>query len=164
MHQFHQKMPQLDIRPVRNKQELAEMFYQRWLVLRSPLGMEQGSERDSHEDTALHIIAICDRTIIASARLRELSPELGSISYVAVLPEFQNQGIGTKLIQNLITKAQEKNLKAVRLMSRINAIKFYHKLGFTEQENPFDFLGIPHIFMQLEIPSPTHLKQVRSED
>jgi ribosomal protein S18 acetylase RimI-like enzyme len=127
------------------------MFYQRWLVLRSPLGMEIGSERDNHEDTALHIIVMCDRTIIASARLRELSPELGSISYVAVLPEFQNQGIGTKLIEKLIAKAQEKNLKTLRLMSRINAIKFYQKIGFSEQDNPFDFLGIPHIFMQLAI-------------
>ncbi|MEG4119704.1 GNAT family N-acetyltransferase [Microcoleus sp. N9_B4] len=144
-------MPQLDIHPVKNQQELEEMFYQRWLVLRSPLGMEIGSERDNHEDGALHLIAMCDRKIIASARLRELSPKLGSISYVAVLPEFQNQGIGTKLIKKLIAKAQEKNLKTLRLMSRINAIKFYQKLGFSEQENPFEYLGIPHIFMQLEI-------------
>ncbi|NQE33129.1 GNAT family N-acetyltransferase [Microcoleus asticus] len=144
-------MPQVDIHPVKNQQELEEMFYQRWLVLRSPLGMEIGSERDSHEDDALHLIAMCDRKIIASARLRELSPKLGSISYVAVLPEFQNQGIGTKLIKNLIAKAQQKNLNTLRLMSRINAIKFHQKLGFSEQENPFEYLGIPHIFMQLEI-------------
>lgn len=144
-------MPNLDIRPVKNQQELEEMFYQRWLVLRSPLGMEKGSEKDSHEEGALHLIAMCDDKIIASARLRELSPELGSISYVAVLPEFQNRGIGTELIENLIAKAQEKNLKAVRLMSRINAIKFYQRLGFSEQDKTFDFLGIPHIFMQLEL-------------
>lgn len=144
-------MSNIDIRPVKNAQELEEMFYQRWLVLRSPLGMEKGSEKDSHEEDAFHLIAMCDRKIIASARLRELSPELGSISYVAVLPEFQNQGIGTKLIEKLIAKSQEKNLKAVRLMSRINAIKFYQRVGFTEQDNPFDFLGIPHVFMQLEI-------------
>ena len=144
-------MPQVDIHPVKNQQELEEMFYQRWLVLRSPLGMEIGSERDNHEDGALHLIAMCDRKIIASARLRELSPKLGSISYVAVLPEFQNQGIGTKLIKKLIAKAQQKNLKILRLMSRINAIKFYQKLGFSEQENPFEYLEIPHIFMQLEI-------------
>ncbi|MEG3848696.1 GNAT family N-acetyltransferase [Microcoleus sp. herbarium19] len=144
-------MPQIDIRPVKNQQELEEMFYQRWLVLRSPLGMDKGSEKDSHEDTALHLIAMCDRKIIGSARLRELSPELGSISYVAVLPEFQNRGIGTKLIAELIVKAQAKNLKTLRLKSRINAIKFYHKLGFAEQDKPFDFLGIPHVFMELEI-------------
>lgn len=144
-------MLQLNIRPIENPQELEEMFDQRWLVLRSPLGMEKGSEKDNHEDGAVHLIAMCDRKIIASARLRELSPELGNISYVAVLPEFQNQGIGTKLIETLIAKAQEKNLKAVRLMSRTNAIKFYQRIGFSEQGNPFEFLGIPHIFMQLEI-------------
>ena len=144
-------MPQIDIREVRNQQELAEMFDQRWLVLRSPLGMEKGSERDNYEDAAVHLVGICDRKIIASARLRELSPELGSISYVAVLPQFQNRGIGTKLIENLIAKAQAKNLKTLRLKSRINAIKFYQRIGFTEQGNQMDFLGIPHIFMQLEI-------------
>ena len=144
-------MLQLDIREVNNQQELAEMFDQRWLVLRSPLGMAKGSERDNYEDGAVHLVAMCDRKIIASARLRELSPGLGNISYVAVLPEFQNQGIGTKMIQTLITKAQAKNLKTLRLKSRINAIKFYQRIGFSEQGNPFDFLGIPHIFMQLEI-------------
>ncbi|WP_341738882.1 GNAT family N-acetyltransferase [Microcoleus sp. CAWBG640] len=146
-------MLQIDIREVNNQQELEKMFHQRWLVLRSPLGMEKGSERDNHEDGAVHLVGICDRQIIASARLRESSPGVGNISYVAVLPEFQNQGIGTKLIENLIVKAQQKNLKSVRLMSRINAIKFYQKIGFSEQDNPFEFLGIPHIFMQLEIPA-----------
>ena len=144
-------MPQIHIREVQNAQELEEMFYQRWLVLRSPLGMEKGSERDDREDGAVHLIGMCDRKIIASARLRESSPGLGSISYVAVLPEFQNQGIGTKLIENLIVKAQAKNLKTLRLKSRINAIKFYQGIGFTEEGNPSDFLGIPHVFMQLEI-------------
>ncbi|MEG4013517.1 MULTISPECIES: GNAT family N-acetyltransferase [unclassified Microcoleus] len=144
-------MPQIDIRPVENAQELEEMFYQRWLVLRSPLGMEKGRERDDREDGAVHLIGICDRQIIASGRLRELSPELGTISYIAVLPEFQNQGIGTKLMEKLLAQAKENNFKTVRLMSRINAIKFYKKLGFSEQEKPFDYLGIPHVFMQLEI-------------
>ncbi|MCW6050379.1 GNAT family N-acetyltransferase [Microcoleus sp. A2-C5] len=144
-------MPNIDIRPVKNAQELEEMFYQRWLVLRSPLGMERGSEKDDHENGACHIIATGDRKIIASGRLRELSPELGSISYVAVLPEFQNQGIGTKLMEKLIAQAKENNFKTLRLMSRINAVQFYQKLGFSAQESPFDYLGIPHVFMQLEI-------------
>ncbi|MCC3405835.1 MAG: GNAT family N-acetyltransferase [Microcoleus sp. PH2017_10_PVI_O_A] len=143
-------MPNIDIRPVKNAQELEDMFYQRWLVLRSPLGMERGSERDDRENGACHIIAKGDRKIIGSGRLRELSPEFGSISYIAVLPEFQNQGIGTKMMERLIAQAKEKNFKTVRLMSRINAVKFYKNLGFVEKDNPFEYLTIPHIFMQLE--------------
>ena len=144
-------MLNLDFRVVKNKQELEDMFYQRWLVLRSPLGMEIGSERDSHEDSAFHLIATVDRTIIGSGRLRELSPELGSIAYIAVLPEYQNRGIGTKLIEKLIVQARENHLKTVRVMSRTDAVKFYNKLGFSEQGNPLEYLDIPHVFMQLEL-------------
>ncbi|MGL5064070.1 MAG: GNAT family N-acetyltransferase [Microcoleus sp.] len=144
-------MLNLDFHPVKNQQELEDMFYQRWVVLRHPLGMEIGSERDSHEDSAIHIVATIDRTIIASGRLRELFPELGGIAYLAVLPEYQNRGIGTKIIENLIVRAREKQLKQVRVMSRINATRFYHKLGFCEQGNQFNYLEIPHVFMQLKI-------------
>jgi ribosomal protein S18 acetylase RimI-like enzyme len=154
-------MPNIDIRLVKSAQELEDMFYQRWLVLRSPLGMDKGSERDNNDDGALHLIAMCDRTIIGSGRLRELSPELGSISYIAVLPEFQNQGIGTKLMEKLIAQAKENNLKTVRLMSRINAVKFYKKLGFVEKDNPFDYLGIPHIFMELKTAVETASMQTK---
>ena len=158
-------MPIIDIRQVQNAQELEDMFYQRWLVLRSPLGMERGSERDNHENSAYHIIAATgDRTIIASGRLRELSPKLGSISYIAVLPEFQNQGIGTKLMEKLIAQANENNFTTLRLMSRINAVNFYKNLGFVEQENPFDRLGIPHIFMELKTAVETASIQTKPAD
>ena len=83
-------MDNIEVRPIRDNLELGEMFYQRWLVLRSPLGMHRGTEQDSYEATAFHLVAVCNNQIVASARLRELSTELGSIAYVAVLPEFQN--------------------------------------------------------------------------
>lgn len=144
-------MINLEVRPVKNKQELEDMFYQRWLVLRSPLGMELGSERDSHEYSAIQIVATLDRKIIGSGRLRELSPELGSIAYLAVLPEFQHRGVGTKLIEKLILQSREKHLKTVRVMSRINAVKFYQNLGFLTENKSCEYLGIPHVFMQLKI-------------
>jgi ribosomal protein S18 acetylase RimI-like enzyme len=140
-------MPIIEVRPIQNKQELDEMYYQRWLVLRSPLGMDRGTEKDKYDDRAFHVVAVCHDKVIGSARLRELSEELGSIAYVSVLPEFQNQGIGTKLIQELIETGRKKNLKRLRLMTRINALGFYKKLGFSETGKPFVYLDIPHIFM-----------------
>ncbi len=140
-------MPIIEVRPIQNKQELDEMYYQRWLVLRAPLGMDRGTEKDKYDDRAFHVVAVCHDKVIGSARLRELSEELGSIAYVSVLPEFQNQGIGTKLIQELIETARKKNLKRLRLMTRINALGFYKKLGFSETGEPFVYLDIPHIFM-----------------
>lgn len=139
----------VDVRPIQNQQELDEMYYQRWLVLRAPLDMERGTEKDEYDNSAFHLVAISNDKVIGSARLRQLSTELGSIAYVAVLPEFQNQGIGTQLIKALVEKAQEQNLKTLRLMTRLSALRFYKKLGFLEQGTSFDYLGIPHIFMFL---------------
>ena len=142
-------MLKIEVRPVKTKKELDEMYYLRWLVLRSPLGMERGTEKDKHDDSAFHLVALCNDKVIGSARLRKLSPELGSIAYVAVLPEFQNQGIGTKLIEQLIEKAKEQKLQTLRLMTRLSALEFYKRLGFSAQGTPFDYLGIPHLFMFL---------------
>ncbi|HAA26944.1 MAG TPA: GNAT family N-acetyltransferase [Cyanobacteria bacterium UBA8553] len=144
-------MSNIEVRPIQNQTELDEMYYQRWLVLRAPLGMARGTEKDKYDDSAFHLVAVYNHRVIGSARLRELSKELGSIAYVSVLPEFCNQGIGTKLIEKLIETAMEKNLKSLRLMSRITALRFYQRLGFLSIGEPFDFLDIPHKFMSLEI-------------
>lgn len=146
-------MLNIELRPIQNQKELDKMYYQRWLVLRAPLGMDRGTEKDKHDDSAFHLVAVYNDKVIGSARLRELSPELGNIAYVAVLPEFQNQGIGTQLIEQLIEKAKAQNLKSLRLMSRLSALGFYKRLGFLEQGEPFDYLDIQHIFMYLILPS-----------
>ena len=143
----------LQVRSIENQRELEEMYYQRWLVLRAPLGMAQGTEQDKYDATALHVVAVCDRKILGSARLRELSSDIGGIAYVCVLPEFQHQGIGTKLIQKLIEKAQEKQLKTIRLRSRITAQEFYQRLGFSTEGEAFDYLNIPHVVMNLSLPA-----------
>ena len=140
-------MLNIEVRPVKNQQELEDMYYQRWLVLRAPVGMNRGTEKDKYDSSAFHLVAVCNHRVIGSARLRELSEELGSIAYVSVLPEFRNQGIGTKLIEKLIEKAKEKNLKRLRLMTRLTALDFYKRLGFLETGELVNFLDIPHMFM-----------------
>ncbi|NMG19849.1 GNAT family N-acetyltransferase [Brasilonema bromeliae] len=144
-------MQNIEVRPVKDKQELDDMFHQRWLVLRSPLGMDKGTEKDKHEDSAFHLVAVCDHKVVGSARLRLLSKELGSIAYLAVLPEFRHQGIGTKLMEKLIEIAHEKNLNTLRLMSRVHAVNFYKRLGFCEVGEPFYYLDVSHIFMQCKL-------------
>ncbi len=153
----------IEIRSIQNQIEFNDMLYQRWLVLRAPLGLPRGTEKDLYEDNAFHaialsasctqLIALWNKQIIGSARLRLLSEDLGSIAYVAILPEFQNQGIGTKLMQKLITTAAEKNLKTLRVMARTNVLNFYNRLGFIAEGEPFDYLDIPHVFVYYKLQS-----------
>ena len=67
------------------------------------------------------------------------------------LPEFRDRGVRTKLIEKLIEKAQQESLQVVRLKSRITAIDFYKKIGFSEQGEFFEYLTIPHINMQIKL-------------
>lgn len=146
-------MPRVEVRLVESQRERLELYEQRWLVLRAPLGMAKGTERDKYDESAWHFVAVCNSRIVGSLRLRELSPELGSLAYVCVLPEFGGQGIGTKLVKIAIAKASEVCLKRLRVMTRLSAFGFYERLGFSPQGEPFDYLGIPHCFAILNLPS-----------
>jgi N-acetylglutamate synthase-like GNAT family acetyltransferase len=132
--------------------ELERLFEQRWRVLRAPLGMERGTERDAGDDQSLHLIAVQEQTVIGGARLRVLSSELGSLAYVFVLPDYQRQGIGTQLIQAAIEQAISLNLSQLRVMTRLTAQSFYERLGFVATSDLFDYVGIPHRFLSFKLP------------
>ncbi|OKH40363.1 hypothetical protein NIES2119_01690 [[Phormidium ambiguum] IAM M-71] len=139
------------IRLVANEAELSQVFYLRWLVLRKPLGMELGTEQDQYEGNSFQFVAVFGDRIIGAARLRKESENLGIISFVAVLSEFRHQGIGTKVMEKLMEKAQQEKLQVVKLKSRITAVEFYKKIGFSEQGEFFDYLTIPHITMEIKL-------------
>ena len=65
---------------------------------------------------------------------------VGMIEDVVVKNTFQNQGIGTNLIKNIIANAREKNIKKISLASSISGKDFYPKLGFKEKRNFFNIL------------------------
>ncbi|NBD18395.1 MAG: GNAT family N-acetyltransferase [Cyanobacteria bacterium] len=154
-------MNSLEIRAP-HSQELSAMYYQRWTVLRQPLGKSPGSERDRADEAEgtyyaiakgkwLRHIALIEGKIIGSARLRLFEKGIGSIAYVAVLPEFSRQGIGSQLMEFLLNLAQEKGLHTIRLRSRVTAQSFYKKLGFSSTTEPFIHIGIPHVDMKLSL-------------
>ncbi len=63
---------------------------------------------------------------------------------IALLPEFQNRGVGTVLLERLKTEAQSKG-KALRHMVFVlnnNADRFYERLGFKKIE---DFGAYKHM-------------------
>lgn len=57
------------------------------------------------------------------------------ITNIAVLPDFQDRGLGRFLLQTMIKKAQKLNYKSVSLEVRVsnkNAQKLYHDLNFEQ--------------------------------
>ncbi|MGI0492802.1 GNAT family N-acetyltransferase [Alkalinema pantanalense CENA528] len=153
------QMYPVEIRPASTLREFEAMYAQRWTVLRYPLKMEGSLQSNqpllSPVPTAHHLIAVCNQEIVGSARLCHLTQTLGSLSYVAVSIEFQRQGIGTRLVQQLLGQAKLAGLSHVRVMAKTDTIPFYQRLNFQVQGEVIYYLGIAHQFMLCQISSPS---------
>lgn len=79
--------------------------------------------------------------------------QLGYISIVATLPDYQRQGLARKLVLEFIKECESKNLRGVHLYtaySNTGAIKMYLNIGFVEykcinEARPNDLHLIYHI-------------------
>lgn len=84
-----------------------------------------------------HYVAMSDREIVgfilAIPLIREKGKEL-FIDTIAVLPEFQNKGIGKMLWEKITVEAKNNNLVGIRLLSNPHLASFnwYKKIGFKE--------------------------------
>lgn len=97
-------------------------------------------EWDEFDETATHIVASIDGKIIGTARLKTD----GQIGRMAVLKPYRNQGIGSRLLQLVLTTAQGKQYPKVYLHAQVEAIPFYEKHGFTSEGDIFYEADIPH--------------------
>jgi GNAT superfamily N-acetyltransferase len=61
---------------------------------------------------------------------------------ITVKPEFQRQGIGTAIIEELIDWCKGNGVKEIMLMSSPKARPFYEKLGFTKRWRGSSLYGL----------------------
>lgn len=90
-------------------------------------------EWDEFDDSSTHFLATRGDKVIAVARLKAD----GQIGRMAVLAEYRKQGIGSKLLQFVLTFASKKNINPVYLHAQTKAISFYEKQGFIAQGEVF---------------------------
>jgi predicted GNAT family N-acyltransferase len=97
-------------------------------------------EWDEFDETCTHVIAESDDEYFATGRLLET----GQIGRMAVLKPYRARGVGSKILENLLTIAESHNMETVFLNAQVDAIPFYKKFGFEEEGGVFDDAGIPH--------------------
>ena len=107
----------------------------------------ENMEWDEYDDSATHFLATLDNKVIATARLKTD----GQIGRMAVLAEYRNKGIGSKLLQFVVLTAKQQKLKNIYLHAQVSAISFYEKHGFTACGHVFYEANIPHREMSKKI-------------
>jgi GNAT superfamily N-acetyltransferase len=74
--------------------------------------------------------------IIGTGALHFLEDGVGEIKRLWLLPEFQGQGLGYRIMQSLIAAAREKGYHTLRLETapayQPRAVAFYRQMGFRE--------------------------------
>jgi len=138
--------PAWRILPPRTAADFTALYDLRWRLLRAPWGQPRGSERDEHEATAIHALARhAQGELLGIGRLHRIADGTGQIRYMAVLPEWRGQGIGTALLCWLEDRAREAGLTEIVLDAREPSVAFYRRLGYAETgEGPTLFGAIPH--------------------
>ncbi len=88
-------------------------------------------EFDEHDcDGTKYIILLDDGYPIATCRFFETEHDKATIGRVVVLPEYRNQGLGKKVIEEAEAWIKEIGYKEVIIDSRIEVVGFYEKLGY----------------------------------
>ena len=121
-------------------------------VLRKPLGLALKNDDLSQEGSQWHFGLFDGDHLIASVIAAPKSEELIQLRQMAVSSQFQGQGCGRKLVQNLEKTLWEKGFQKIILHARIQVFDFYVRLGYTPIGEPFEEVGIPHQCMQKNIP------------
>lgn len=90
-----------------------------------------------------NIVAICNDMVVGMGRLVGDGMMYWYIQDVAVLPEYQGQGIGKTIVKKLMDYAEKNSIPGTRTTIGLSAAKgkesFYEILGF--ERRPSDYAG-----------------------
>lgn len=115
-------------------EELAPLLWnntQKESFLQSQYGARK-QHYQSHYHNSIHQIITLDSFDVGMIHYCEKEDEIRLVD-IAVMPEFQNKGVGTTLVEELIhfTKQCQKPLRLSVLKYNLNALRLYERLGFS---------------------------------
>ncbi|MGB5831370.1 MAG: GNAT family N-acetyltransferase, partial [Thiohalocapsa sp.] len=120
----------------------------RAVFVREQLVPEQ-LEWDGADGDAIHLVAESGPGVaIGTARLLAS----GQIGRMAVLSEWRDQGVGTRLLMELLKIASATRYPTPFMHAQTAAVPFYRALGFKAEGEVFEEAGIPHQRMVLDTP------------
>lgn len=111
-------------------------------------GISPEIEFDGLDDSAIHVLVFSNGLAIGTGRILDD----GHIGRIAVLRQFRNQGLGSKIVRSLIDEAINRGYKRVYLGAQKQAVNFYRKLGFAQFGETFLEAGIMHLSMEKNLP------------
>jgi GNAT superfamily N-acetyltransferase len=136
-------MSMILIKSPKTKEDYKAYYALRYRILREPLGLPKGTEKDDYEPISIHFMAVNDGTgeIVGVVKLFEKEPGVGQFSHIAVSESYQHQGIGKLLIATVEKKSRELGYHTLGTTTRLTATDFYEKCGYEPRGISGDIFG-----------------------
>ena len=108
---------------------------------------------DPWEKKSVHVVMERENVAIGVGRLTYDEDGNGIISQMAVLPAYQNQNVGSGIMEQLIKLCVFQSAEKIYMSARETAIGFYEKSGFNTigAKFPSPKTGIVHVSMVLKL-------------
>ena len=138
----------IEIQEPSNASEWSQYYQIRWEILRKPLGLKEGTERDDLENQAIHRILKLNGQIVGVGRLHFNQNSTAQIRYMAVLESFQSKGLGKLIVNEFIKISEEKKSSKIILYARESVVDFYKILGFDTLKKAHKLESVQHFLME----------------
>jgi ribosomal protein S18 acetylase RimI-like enzyme len=116
----------------------------RWRVLRKPLGQGRDAAVFPFEAESLHLVALEAGRVVGCVLFHPEGPETGRLFQMAIEPDRQGTGLGTRLVRALEEEVGARGFREITLHARDTAVGFYARLGYLSFGAPYVEVGIPH--------------------
>ena len=99
-------------------------------------------EFDEHDcDGTRYIVLLDDGYPVATCRFYETEDGAVTIGRVVVLPEYRGRGLGLRVVEEAEKWIMESGYKKIYIDSRLEAVGFYRKMGYTLVEDKVNMSG-----------------------
>lgn len=92
-------------------------------------GIASDIELDGQDHLYYHVVGYEDNTPLCTARVKIEQGTL-TVQRVAVMPNFQGQGIGRQLMNEIKRFSKEKHVTEITLSAQHTAVAFYQSLNY----------------------------------
>ena len=136
----------IEIKLVKNKKELSDVFKIREVVFVKEQNVPRDIEMDEFDTNSKHFIVLYSNKPIGCARIRFIG-KMAKLERIALLKRYRGKGFGKIMMNYLIKYCKNKNVEEIVMNAQYYLKNYYDKFGFRPKGKTFMEAGIKHIEM-----------------
>jgi predicted GNAT family N-acyltransferase len=136
-----------EVRPARDAAEVRAALDLRHEVFVVEQHVPVEEEYDEHDDTALHLVAVADGRVVATARV-VMEGATAKLGRVAVAQTARRRGIASRLIALSEAEARARGAARLVLAAQTGALPLYEKAGYAAYGERFMDANLEHLMME----------------